>query len=80
MALCIGAVNISLVIVVMEAFALMALEFCDGEDLMSLYWSSWMMTQVGSLIAIVGIVLAMVHSLWNRKHPYVSPFYYPSCN
>jgi hypothetical protein len=69
MFLCMGLVAVSMVIVVMEAFALLALEFCDGEDLMSLYWSSWMMTQVGSLIAIVGIVLAMLHSLWDRRHP-----------
>lgn len=60
---------LSTVIVVMEAFALMALEFCDGEDLMSLYWSTWTMIQVGSLIAIVGIILALLHTLRNRRHP-----------
>lgn len=56
----------------MEAYALLALQFCDGEDLMSLYWSTWMMIQVGSLIAMVGIILAMLHSLKNSKHPSVT--------
>lgn len=53
----------------MEAYALLALQFCDGEDLMSLYWSTWTMIQVGSLIAIVGIILALCHSLRDSKHP-----------
>ena len=53
----------------MEAYALLALQFCDGEDLMSLYWSTWTMIQVGSLIAMVGIILAMLHSLKNSRHP-----------
>lgn len=59
----------STVIVIMEAYALLALQFCDGEDLMSLYWSTWTMIQVGSLIAMVGIILALIHSLKNRRHP-----------
>lgn len=67
--LCLGCVMVSTVIVVMEVYALLALQFCDGEDLMSLYWSTWTMIQVGSLIAMVGIILAMLHSLKNSKHP-----------
>jgi hypothetical protein len=59
----------------MEAFALLALQFCDGEDLMPLYWSTWTMIQVGSLIAMVGIILALLHSLHNRQHPYVLSLY-----
>ncbi|ODA83540.1 hypothetical protein RJ55_02054 [Drechmeria coniospora] len=66
---CLGCVFVSTVVVVMEAYALLALQFCDGENLMSLYWSTWTMIQVGSLIAIVGIILALLHSLRNRKHP-----------
>jgi hypothetical protein len=53
----------------MEAYSLLALQFCDGEDLMSLYWSTWTMIQVGSLIAMVGIILALAHALNDRKHP-----------
>ncbi|KZZ88199.1 hypothetical protein AAL_08181 [Moelleriella libera RCEF 2490] len=64
-----GCVLLSTVVVVMEAYALLALQFCDGEDLMSLYWSTWTMIQVGSLIAIVGIILALCHTLRNRQHP-----------
>lgn len=60
---------VSTVVVVMEAFALLALQFCDGEDLMSLYWSTWTMIQIGSLIAMTGIILALLHSLWDSKHP-----------
>ncbi|GKT42280.1 uncharacterized protein ColSpa_02461 [Colletotrichum spaethianum] len=53
----------------MEVFTLMALQFCDGEDLMSLYWSTFTMIQVGSLIAVCGVILALVHQLRQRKHP-----------
>ncbi|EQL00992.1 hypothetical protein OCS_03291 [Ophiocordyceps sinensis CO18] len=60
---------VSTAVVVLEAFTLLALQFCDGEDLMSLYWSTWTMLQVGSLIAMVGIILALLHSLWDSKHP-----------
>ncbi|OAA49224.1 hypothetical protein ISF_09436 [Cordyceps fumosorosea ARSEF 2679] len=67
--ICTCCVLASTVIVVMEAYALLALQFCDGEDLMSLYWSTWTMIQVGSLIAIVGVILAMIHSLRNKQHP-----------
>lgn len=69
MLMCMGCVMVSTAIVIMEAYALMALQFCDGEDLMSLYWSTWTMIQVGSLIAMVGIILALAHSLRNRQHP-----------
>ncbi|KAG5923637.1 hypothetical protein E4U42_004904 [Claviceps africana] len=62
-------VLVSTVVVILEAFALLALQFCDGEDLMSLYWSTWTMLQVGSLIALLGIVLALLFSHRNRKHP-----------
>ncbi|KAF7561006.1 hypothetical protein G7046_g3140 [Stylonectria norvegica] len=67
--LCLGCVLASTVIVIMEAYAIMALQFCDGEDLISLYWSTWTMIQVGSLIAMVGIILALCNSLRNRGHP-----------
>ncbi|KAK4128176.1 hypothetical protein N657DRAFT_676002 [Parathielavia appendiculata] len=60
---------ISVVAVVMEVYALMALQFCDGEDLMPLYWSTWTMMQVGSVIAILGIMLAVFNSLRGRKNP-----------
>jgi hypothetical protein len=60
---------IAVVSVVMEVYALMALQFCDGEDLMPLYWSTWTMMQVGSVIAIFGIMLAIFNSLRGRKNP-----------
>ncbi|KAH6845259.1 hypothetical protein B0I37DRAFT_180455 [Chaetomium sp. MPI-CAGE-AT-0009] len=60
---------VSVVGVVMEVYALMALQFCDGEDLMSLYWSTWTMMQVGSVIAILGILLTIFNSLRGGKNP-----------
>ncbi|GJC80101.1 hypothetical protein CT0861_08691 [Colletotrichum tofieldiae] len=62
-------VCVSLATVIMEVFTLMALQFCDGEDLMSLYWSTFTMIQVGSLIAVCGVILALVHQLRQRKNP-----------
>ncbi|KAJ4251883.1 hypothetical protein NW762_011180 [Fusarium torreyae] len=67
--MCLGCVSVSTVIVVMEAYSILALQFCDGEDLISLYWSTWTMIQIGSLIAMIGIILALAHSLRGRQHP-----------
>ncbi|KAG5965483.1 hypothetical protein E4U57_004066 [Claviceps arundinis] len=67
--LSVACVLMSATVVIIEAFALLALQFCDGEDLMSLYWSTWTMLQVGSLIALLGIVLALLFSHRDRKHP-----------
>lgn len=72
MIMCLVCVFTSTTIVIMEAYAIMALQFCDGEDLISLYWSTWTMIQVGSLIAMVGIILALANTLRNRRHPYVN--------
>jgi hypothetical protein len=69
MVICSVYAAISVVACIMEVFALMALQFCDGEDLMPLYWSTWTMMQVGSVIAIMGIMLAMSHSLRGTKNP-----------
>ncbi|XXG98902.1 hypothetical protein Hte_005233 [Hypoxylon texense] len=57
------------VMLVFEVFCLLALQYCDGEDLMSLLWSTWTMLQLGSEIAILGIVLALWHHLYDIKHP-----------
>lgn len=59
----------SAAMLVVEVFLLMSLEFCDGEDLMSLYWSTWVMLQLGSEIAILGIVLALWHQVYNVRLP-----------
>ncbi|KAI1098901.1 hypothetical protein F4804DRAFT_103194 [Jackrogersella minutella] len=57
------------VILILEVFTLLALQFCDGEDLMSLYWSTWTMLQLGSEMAILGINLALWHHLCNVRQP-----------
>jgi len=53
----------------MEAFAAFSIQFCDGEDLMMLYWGFWTLIQVGSLIAIFGIMLNQWYSLREKEHP-----------
>ncbi|EDO65289.1 hypothetical protein GE21DRAFT_1123 [Neurospora crassa] len=67
--ICTGYFLLSIIALVMEVYALLALQFCDGEDLMSLYWSTWTMLQVGSLIAILGIILATFNAIRDRKNP-----------
>ncbi|KAK3496699.1 uncharacterized protein B0T23DRAFT_401949 [Neurospora hispaniola] len=67
--ICTGYFLLSIIALVMEVYALLALQFCDGEDLMSLYWSTWTMLQVGSLIAILGIILAAFNAIRDRKNP-----------
>ncbi len=42
---------------VFECFALFNIEYCDGEDLMQLYWGFWSVLQVGSIIAILGVMV-----------------------
>ncbi|KAL2063973.1 hypothetical protein VTL71DRAFT_4467 [Oculimacula yallundae] len=42
---------------VFECFALFNIQFCDGEDLMQLYWGFWSVLQVGSIIAILGVMV-----------------------
>lgn len=63
--------SLSSVMVVIEVFCLLALQFCDGEDLMSLYWATWTMLQMGAEIAILGIVLALWHQICDIRQPYV---------
>jgi len=53
----------------MEAFAAFSIQFCDGEGLMMLYWGFWTLIQVGSLIAIFGIMLNQWYSLGDKEHP-----------
>jgi hypothetical protein len=36
---------------------------------MPLYWSTWTMMQVGSLIAIFGIILSVFNGLRGRNNP-----------
>ncbi|CAG8974279.1 hypothetical protein HYALB_00010347 [Hymenoscyphus albidus] len=43
--------------IIFECFAAFNIQFCDGEDLIQLYWGFWSILQVGSLIAIVGVMV-----------------------
>jgi hypothetical protein len=45
------------------------IEFCDGEDLMPFYWSFWTLVMVGSLVAILGIVMNQVYSIKEKEGP-----------
>ncbi|KAK0753940.1 hypothetical protein B0T18DRAFT_424408 [Schizothecium vesticola] len=66
---CLAYFLISLAAVVIEIFILMALQFCDGEDLMSLYWSTWTVLQLGSLVAIAGVLLSVYNNMHGNKNP-----------
>jgi uncharacterized BrkB/YihY/UPF0761 family membrane protein len=48
---------LSFACIVLECFALFNIEFCDGEDLTQMYWGFWSILQVGSLIAIGGVLI-----------------------
>lgn len=54
---------------ILEVFAALHIEFCDGEDLMQLYWGFWSILQVGSLIAILGVMLQFWIVLGNVTTP-----------
>ncbi|KAE9369284.1 hypothetical protein N431DRAFT_469207 [Stipitochalara longipes BDJ] len=54
---------------VFECFALFNIEFCDGEDLMQLYWGFWSVLQVGSNIAILGVMVQFWIVLSDREMP-----------
>ncbi|PHH59409.1 hypothetical protein CDD81_3219 [Ophiocordyceps australis] len=69
MLLCLICVAFSTAIVVIETFMLLGLQFCDGENLMTLYWASWTIMQIGTVVAIIGIMIALVHSLRRSKPP-----------
>lgn len=60
---------ISTLIVILEAFVLLTLQFCDDEPLTSLYWSTWTVLQVGAVVAIFGITLHVRHMIKGRRHP-----------
>jgi len=45
------------------------IEYCDGEDLINLYWSFWSILQVGSNIAIFGVMLQLWIVLGNVQTP-----------
>jgi hypothetical protein len=69
LAACTAIFLITAVFCIVEVFALLALQFCDGEELMSLFWATWTMLQLGSEIAILGVVLALWHQIYDIRHP-----------
>ncbi|KAF7854517.1 uncharacterized protein EAF02_011692 [Botrytis sinoallii] len=60
---------IALICIVLEVFAAFNIEYCDGEDLIQLYWGFWSILQVGSLIAILGVMLQFWIVLGNVQTP-----------
>lgn len=66
---CLVCGTVALLVVVLEAFVMMALQFCDGEPIISLYWATWTTLQVGGLIAIWGICLHVRHMITGKRHP-----------
>lgn len=58
---------VALFCTVFEAFAAFSLGFCHKSDMAFLYSSFWKLLQVGSTIAIFGIVLAQLWSFMGRE-------------
>lgn len=69
LAWCAASTAVATAAVVLEVFVLLALQFCEGENLMSLYWATWTTIQFGGLTAVFGIVLSVYPHLKDRKHP-----------
>ncbi|KAG9247479.1 hypothetical protein BJ878DRAFT_177516 [Calycina marina] len=60
---------LSVTCTIFEVYAAFNIEYCDGEDLMQLYWGFWSVLQVGSNIAIFGVMLQLWIVLGNVKSP-----------
>ena len=60
---------LSLAATIFEVFALFNIEFCDGEDLMQMYWGFWSVLQVGSNIAILGVIVQFWIVLGDHETP-----------
>ncbi|QSZ33459.1 hypothetical protein DSL72_005027 [Monilinia vaccinii-corymbosi] len=59
----------ALISIIVEVFALLNIQYCDGEDLIQIYWSFWSILQIGSLIAILGVMLQFWIVLGNVQTP-----------
>lgn len=60
---------LSLFAAVLECFAAFNIEYCDGEDLIQLYWGFWAILQVGSIVAILGVMLQFWIALGDVETP-----------
>lgn len=60
---------LSLAATIFEVLALFNIEFCDGEDLMQMYWGFWSVLQVGSNIAILGVIVQLWIVLGDHETP-----------
>lgn len=54
---------------IFEVLALFNIEFCDGENLMQMYWGFWSVLQVGSNIAILGVMVQFWIVLGDHETP-----------
>lgn len=66
---CLICAFIAMACAILEVFCILTLQFCDREPLISLYWSTWTVLQVGGVVAIFGISLHIRHMIKGRKHP-----------
>jgi hypothetical protein len=60
---------LSITATIFECFAAFNIEYCDGEDLMQLYWGFWSVLQVGSNIAIFGVMIQFWIVLADQETP-----------
>lgn len=54
---------------IIEALAVLALEYCHGEDLTQFYWAFWGIIEVGACIALIGLAVYHIYSLSDKDHP-----------
>ncbi|KAI0521421.1 hypothetical protein F5B22DRAFT_662544 [Xylaria bambusicola] len=64
-----GIFLVATAMLVIEVFCLFGMQFCVEEPLIILYWSPWSILQFGSVIAILGVNLALLHHLCDMEHP-----------
>jgi hypothetical protein len=60
---------LGVVATVVEALAILAHQYCDGEDLTQFYWAFWSLISVGACIALIGLAIYHIYSLNDKDHP-----------
>jgi hypothetical protein len=52
-----------------QAFTLLNLQYCQGEDLMQMYWTLWGILPVGSCVAIFGVMVQLCITMGEVEGP-----------
>jgi hypothetical protein len=54
---------------VFQVLAIIALQHCEHEDLLGLYWPLWTLLGLGSTVAMIGVVLNQLYGLLRHELP-----------